>query len=642
MRKLFAGFRVRPQAHLFILLGLLALCIVTALVINLYLGQEVIYTHLFYLPIILGGVWYHKKALWVAAGLGITHILLNYFILGGIQLSTMLRSLIFLLVAYVVGELSRGKDLFSRDLLRSRDKLQRREQELQALVDNTPDTVARLDRSHRFIYVNPAIEKETGIPRDRFAGRTNEEMRLRQGKMDLWNHALDTVFKTGREMTLNYDYDAPGGRKYYHARLVPEVGPGGQVDTILTISRDITGWKAAEAALQREKEKNSWLHLRSLPEILPVTPGLELDALYLPARELKGDIYQVIKRDNSLLVMLAETQDNCSYGVMVSNFVKKALQDYLNNILPKGSTLSPGAALDYLWKQYRCEAFSRECRLSVFLGLIDLPRGEMCFAAREFHRGLLAALPEGVLLELEGGWEFPSQVEESTLAEKAAGLEETPGMSETRQEKSVKVAPGTTILLTTDGLLRPVASDNGHYRARLKEVFFQHTNLPPEMVAKSIKKDFREFIGSDRGEDDLAFLVLQATRGEQRLDLELESDLSMVNQVREQLEVFISNRGEVQNQLLDFHELLVNAIEHGNKQDAAKKVQVNALVTDSYYKIVITDQGEGFNWRERVDREMDPENFFERGRGIIMSRMMSDYISYNRKGNRVTMINLLS
>ena len=46
-----------------------------------------------------------------------------------------------------------------------------RERELRSLADNTPDILTRFDRELRFVFVNSAIEKATGRPRDTFLGQ---------------------------------------------------------------------------------------------------------------------------------------------------------------------------------------------------------------------------------------------------------------------------------------------------------------------------------------------------------------------------------------------------------------------------------------------------------------------------------------
>ncbi len=135
------------------------------------------------------------------------------------------------------------------DLLIIRDITQRkqieeivhqREQEFRNLVERAPDIIARFDIGHRYVYANPAIERETGIhPRDLFwktpreAGAPNDTARI-------WEEAMDTVFMTRKEKAIYTEHDSSIGKKYYYTRLLPEFNKNGEVRTVLAISRDIT------------------------------------------------------------------------------------------------------------------------------------------------------------------------------------------------------------------------------------------------------------------------------------------------------------------------------------------------------------------------------------------------------------------
>ena len=50
-------------------------------------------------------------------------------------------------------------------------ELRRRDQVFKALVENTPDLIARFSRDLRRCYVNPAIERLTGRPSSELIGR---------------------------------------------------------------------------------------------------------------------------------------------------------------------------------------------------------------------------------------------------------------------------------------------------------------------------------------------------------------------------------------------------------------------------------------------------------------------------------------
>jgi len=112
-------------------------------------------------------------------------------------------------------------------------------------------------------------------------------------------------------------------------------------------------------------------------------------------------------------------------------------------------------------------------------------------------------------------------------------------------------------------------------------------------------------------------------------------------------------------------EMLINAIEHGNlginyaektklheKEEwlseidrrlahpvnADKFVQVIFDKSDSHINIRITDQGEGFNWREY--QTLDNKRVFDNhGRGIVMARSLTfESLIYHDKGNDVECI----
>jgi anti-sigma regulatory factor (Ser/Thr protein kinase) len=93
---------------------------------------------------------------------------------------------------------------------------------------------------------------------------------------------------------------------------------------------------------------------------------------------------------------------------------------------------------------------------------------------------------------------------------------------------------------------------------------------------------------------------------------------------------------KIDSLLFCFHELLNNAIEHGNKMDSAKKVYINLTMHENSVIFSIEDQGIGFDWQTRVGQELDVNSFSERGRGIIMTKLMCDEIKYNNIGNKVT------
>ena len=67
------------------------LCMVAAFYSNLYLKADIVYTHYFYIPIILTGLWYGKETIYLALYLGVFHILVNFIAFGSISISSLQR-----------------------------------------------------------------------------------------------------------------------------------------------------------------------------------------------------------------------------------------------------------------------------------------------------------------------------------------------------------------------------------------------------------------------------------------------------------------------------------------------------------------------------------------------------------------------
>jgi two-component system, sensor histidine kinase and response regulator len=132
-------------------------------------------------------------------------------------------------------------------------ELRRREQEFRALVENSPDAIMRVDRQVRYLYVNPTVERETGISASAFVGKTNQELGFPEPLASLWRDAVHRVFEFGQEQRLEYEISLPQKTAYYFSRIVPEIAHDGSIQSVLIVARDITDRKQAEEELFHSK-----------------------------------------------------------------------------------------------------------------------------------------------------------------------------------------------------------------------------------------------------------------------------------------------------------------------------------------------------------------------------------------------------
>lgn len=135
---------------------------------------------------------------------------------------------------------------------RAEEELFRRAQEFEALVERSPDIIARVDRSLRLRYINPAVERLTGRPREWFLGKTPAERELPPDEVAVREQALRHVFDTGRERVVEHKNPSLTGDRYFQTRLVPELDADNQVNAVLVVERDIDDLKRSQQKLEEQ------------------------------------------------------------------------------------------------------------------------------------------------------------------------------------------------------------------------------------------------------------------------------------------------------------------------------------------------------------------------------------------------------
>jgi len=127
------------------------------------------------------------------------------------------------------------------------------------------------------------------------------------------------------------------------------------------------------------------------------------------------------------------------------------------------------------------------------------------------------------------------------------------------------------------------------------------------------------------------------TRSQLRLDFLIPSDLAYVLGINYEISMLLKEFGFPQqdariNIPLACDEAITNAIVHGNKSQADKKVNVQIYLSHSRFRIRVRDQGEGFD----ADGVADPregENVHRAsGRGVYLMRKIMDLVEYKEDG----------
>jgi len=135
---------------------------------------------------------------------------------------------------------------------------------------------------------------------------------------------------------------------------------------------------------------------------------------------------------------------------------------------------------------------------------------------------------------------------------------------------------------------------------------------------------------------------------------------------RDLAQVGLVNEDEIDNIKFGLQEILINSIEHGNleitfeekskllkkgyeiskiidkfssnKKYAERKVRIDFTLTKEKAEYIITDEGNGFEWKALSEKKSKKDLLLEHGRGISMAKKHFDEFFFNSKGNQVTMM----
>ena len=118
--------------------------------------------------------------------------------------------------------------------------------------------------------------------------------------------------------------------------------------------------------------------------------------------------------------------------------------------------------------------------------------------------------------------------------------------------------------------------------------------------------------------------------------------MEVQNRILKRLEALGYTERDLFGMRLALEEALVNAIKHGNRQSEDKVVHVTCELGGDTARVVIRDEGDGFDPEEVPDPTADENLDRPCGRGIMLMRSFMTEIRYADRGRQVTLVKVRS
>ena len=319
-----------------------------------------------------------------------------------------------------------------------------------------------------------------------------------------------------------------------------------------------------------------------LPQTVPDIDGYAVTAYYQPAREVGGDFYDFIYfEDGKIGLIVADVTDKGVPAALVMATTRSILRAAAERLV------SPGAALartnDVLTPEIPPKMF-----VTCFYMVLDPATGHLRYA-NAGHDVPYCHTAEGVV--------------ELRATGMPLGL--MPGMA--YEEKETTLQKDDYVLLYSDGIVEAHNPEREMFGfPRLQALLSAHAD--GATVKDYVLDQLVSFVGEDwEQEDDVTLVTLQCLEpGEWRLEsgewetlaeFEVVSAPDNEREAMEKVAAVVADlpltAKQVDRLKTAVAEATMNAMEHGNKYDPDKSVQVSVAKSETAVRVHITDQGGG-------------------------------------------------
>ena len=245
--------------------------------------------------------------------------------------------------------------------------------------------------------------------------------------------------------------------------------------------------RAEKNRIESELQVASNIQMSMIPKHFPEFPGSDLYATITPAKEVGGDLYDFILKDDQLYFCIGDVSGK---GVPAALLMMAATSQFRT----VSKYLSQPEQIMMAINDQIAEGNDTHMFVTMFIGILDLKTGHLAYSCGAHNPPLLLG----------------SAVEDLPVARKLP-VGAIKGMKYVLQE--TQIAPGTTLFLYTDGLTEAMNAANQMFGVeRVKEIA-QHQisvgDTSPKALIDRLTESVDAFVAGAEQSDDLTMMAIK-------------------------------------------------------------------------------------------------------------------------------------
>ena len=374
--------------------------------------------------------------------------------------------------------------------------------------------------------------------------------------------------------------------------------------------------KAEKERFENELNIAGGIQQAMLPKTFPPYPEcnyIDICASLVPAREVGGDFYDFLIRDNKLFLCIGDVSGKGVPAALVMAVARSVFRTLATRESAPQRIVT--AMNDMMSQDNDYNMF-----ITLFIGVLDLQTGVL----RYTNAGHKAPFIDNEILPTDPN--LPVGV--------------MPNQTFTAQE--ITIPYGSIIFLYTDGLTEAENAAKDQFGTeRMKKAL--NISSPKQLIT-DMNTAVHSFVDGTEQSDDLTMLAVsyKGIPSDTRLtrSLTLPCDLNQITRLSELVEDICHEANFSTSTTLQINlaveEAVVNVMNYAYPPDINGIVSIEATLDDKMLKFTIIDNGQAFDptTQKEVDTSLPAEERIIGGLGIHLMRRYMDSVKYERHDGR--------